>query len=83
MISLVFQEQIQFMEASDRGKSENVLNNSYQIFDLFVICTAAIILLLSLIWLLANSILKKTEIRQIYRRFVSSIFFLVNFGRVK
>ncbi|VDN92735.1 unnamed protein product [Brugia pahangi] len=41
-----------------RIKNENDTASSYQIFELFVICTATFILLLSLIWLLANSIFK-------------------------
>ncbi|VIO95109.1 Uncharacterized protein BM_BM3277 [Brugia malayi] len=52
-----------------RIKNENDTASSYQIFELFVICTATFILLLSFIWLLANSIFKNAEIRQTYGRF--------------
>lgn len=82
MIDFTFQEGVEIVENS-KGKSENVSKSGYQIFDSFVVCTAMVILLLSFIWLLANSAFKKAEIRQTYSKFVSFIFLKKDFRRAK
>ncbi|VDM99319.1 unnamed protein product [Thelazia callipaeda] len=65
-------ESVHHVEGSENKVKENNgngLSSSYQTFQVFVMCTAMLILLLSLTWLLANSVFKKSEIRQSYGRF--------------
>lgn len=67
-----FQETKQPLEYTEQQESnESDLASSYQTFQVFVMCTALLILFLSLTWLLANSAFKKAELRQSYSRFVS------------